>query len=48
VVGSDDTVQGYTYPRQLADWFFGRGSIPAVLVDDCSSPEGTPCGTGCH
>jgi hypothetical protein len=47
VVGTDVTVQGYTYKHQLADWFFGRGSIPVVLIDDCSSPDGAPCGAGC-
>ena len=47
IVNKKVTVQGYTHTQLLGDWFFGRGAIPAVLIDPCKSDDGTPCGTGC-
>ena len=30
-----------------AIWFFGRGEIPNMLIDPCTSADGAPCGKGC-
>merc|ERR1712232_1032123 len=39
---------GYKYDDILGDWFFGRGRMPHILVDDCNmAPPGLPCNPEC-
>jgi len=46
--GDDVRVQGHNSFEALGDWFFGRGRIPAMLVDDCQQPApGLPCNSMC-
>lgn len=41
-------VQGHGAFESLADWFFGRGKVPSLLVDDCEQPApGLPCNPTC-
>jgi hypothetical protein len=47
VVSASATVHGYTYLQHVSDWFFGRGEIPNMLIDPCTSADGAPCGKGC-
>lgn len=48
----ETTINGHTSAESLADWFYGHGLIPAVLIDDCdpgsSDPRhGLPCNPSC-
>merc|ERR1711953_797453 len=42
-------VKGFTSAQGLGDWFSGRTTVPAVLVDDCEMvPPGLPCNPTCR
>lgn len=46
--GGFGKLSGYNYYEATNDWFFGRGQIPSVLVDDCDMPSpGLPCNPTC-
>jgi hypothetical protein len=41
-------LSGVTGQAATNDWFFGRGQIPHVLIDDCEMPSpGLPCNPTC-
>jgi len=41
-------LSGFTTLQAVGDWFFGRGGIPNILVDDCNMPApGLPCNPTC-
>lgn len=47
-VAGETKIKGYTCKDGLGDWFFGRGKVPSVLVDDCKMAEaGGPCNPTC-
>jgi len=47
-VGGTTKLKGFTSIQGLADWFFGRGAVPAILMDDCDmASPGLPCNPTC-
>jgi len=36
-----------SYQDSLGDWFWGRGNVSHVLMDDCSEVTGLPCNPNC-
>merc|ERR1712176_834988 len=44
---TETKLSGFSALEGLGDWFFGRGKVPRVLVDNCKMQDGLPCNPTC-